>query len=62
MLFDPDQNQPIPAREGERYCTINKTDRSIRVNGTPVYSKELATFVSQRQGRQLVWRKELTLD
>lgn len=62
MLCDPNQNQPVPSREGERYSTINKTDAPIWVNGTPVYPKELATFVAERQGGQLVWRKELPLD
>ena len=62
MLVDPGQSQPIPAREGERYSAVNKTDAPIRVNDTTLYPRERATFVAQREGRKLVWRKDLPLD
>lgn len=62
MLVDPAQSQPVPAREGEQYSAVNKTDQPIRVNDTTVYPRELATFVAQREGRKLVWRKDLPLD
>ncbi len=62
MLCDPNQSQPVPAREGERYSTINKTKLPIMVNGTAVYPQELATFVAQKRGGRLIWQKELPLD
>ncbi|MEM1433401.1 MAG: hypothetical protein AAGG11_05050 [Pseudomonadota bacterium] len=62
MLFDPTQKQPTPAREGERYSTINQTQQRLEVNGEPVYPKELATFVAEREGSRLVWHKEVPLD
>lgn len=62
MLIDPTQRQPTPAREGERYSTINETEQRLQVNGTSVYPKELATFVSRKRGERLVWSKELPLD
>lgn len=62
MLVDPNQPQPIPAQEGERYSTVNKTEAPITVNGSRVYPGELATFVAVRDGRRLVWRKDVPLD
>ncbi|MEM6710524.1 MAG: hypothetical protein AAF648_17245 [Pseudomonadota bacterium] len=62
MLIDPTQKQPTPTREGERYSTINETKECLKVNGSAVYPKELATFVSRREGQSLVWSKELPLD
>ena len=62
MLIDPTQKQPTPAREGERYSTVNKTRDRLEVNGSAVYPKELATFVAERRDGQLVWSKELPLD
>lgn len=62
MLIDPTQKQPTPAREGERYSTVNQTPARLEVNGTPVYPKELATFVAQRREGRLVWSKEIPLD